>query len=181
MNYRFCPQCGGRLTEREAGGHLRAACPDAACGFVHWNNPVPVVAALIECIDRDGMVLLARNAEWTQRFFALITGFLERVESPEDGIRREIAEEVGLVTDSLELIGLYPFERMNQIIIAYHARCRGEIVLNEELAEYILVPPEKLRPWPAATGLAVRDWMLGRGLAPPEWEGPLPNPRGEPT
>ena len=54
---------------------------------------------------------------------------------------------------------------MNQIIIAYHARCRGEIVLNEELAEYILVPPAKLRPWPAATGLAVRDWMLRRGLA----------------
>lgn len=179
MKYAYCPQCGGRLSEVELGERPRAACADPACGFVHWDNPVPVVAALIECVDRDGQILLARNAQWKQRFFALITGFLERVESPEEGMRREIREEVGLATDSLELIGLYPFERMNQIIIAYHARCRGEIVLGDELADYILVQPSKLKPWPAGTGLAVRDWMLRRGLAVPAWEGAPPNPRGE--
>ncbi|HNA04781.1 MAG TPA: NUDIX domain-containing protein [Rhodocyclaceae bacterium] len=178
MIYLYCPRCASPLAETPLGGQIRMACSKPACGFVHWDNPVPVVAALIECTDRDGQVLLARNAEWTQRFFALITGFLERAETPEDGIRREIAEEVNLQTESLELIGLYPFERMNQIIIAYHARCHGEIRLNEELVETILVPPGKLRPWPAATGLAVRDWMLKRGLTPPPWEGPPPNPRG---
>jgi NAD+ diphosphatase len=41
-------------------------------------------------------------------------------------------------------------------------------VLNEELAEYRLIAPEKLRPWPQATGLAVRDWLLGRGIAVPD-------------
>lgn len=178
MIYHYCPRCAAPLVETEINGTMRAACTTRACGYVHWDNPVPVVAALIECTDRDGQILLARNVEWTQRFFALITGFLERAETPEDGIRREIAEETGLATDCLELIGLYPFERMNQLIIAYHARCRGEIRLNEELAEYILVPAAKLRPWPAATGLAVRDWMLRRGLTPAEWDGPLPNPRG---
>lgn len=178
MNYRYCPRCASPLVETEINGQLRPSCSERSCGFVHWNNPVPVVAALIECTDRDGQILLARNAEWKQRFFALITGFLERAETPEDAMRREITEETRLATESLELIGLYPFERMNQLIIAYHARCRGEIRLNEELTEYILVPPAKLKPWPAGTGLAVRDWMQRRGLAFPEWEGPLPNPRG---
>jgi hypothetical protein len=38
----------------------------------------------------------------------------------------------------------------------------GEIVLNEELAEFRLIAPEKLRPWDFGTGLAVRDWLARR-------------------
>lgn len=181
MSYRYCPRCASPLVDAQLGGRMRLACPEPGCGFVHWDSPVPVVAALIECVDRDGQILLARNAEWKQRFFALITGYLERVETPEEGIRREIAEEVSLETESLELIGLYPFERMNQLIIAYHARCRGEIVLGAELAEFILVAPARLKPWPAGTGLAVREWMLRRGLVVPEWEGPPPNSPASPA
>lgn len=172
----FCPRCGSPLAQTVIDGQTRMACGKPACGFVHWDNPVPVVAALIECTNGDGQILLARNAEGKQRFFALITGILERAESPEAAIRRVIGEETRLETEGLELIGLYPFERMNQLIVAYHARCHGEIRLSEELTEYILVPPAKLKPWPAGTGLAVRDWMLSRGLTPPEWEGPPPKP-----
>ncbi|MDQ5914526.1 MAG: diphosphatase, partial [Pseudomonadota bacterium] len=51
------------------------------------------------------------------------------------------------------------FERKNEIIIAYHVQADGEVVLNEELAEFRLIPPEKLRPWDFGTGLAVRDWL----------------------
>ena len=54
---RFCPRCAAPLVSRDAGGRARPACPDAACGFVHWNNPTPVVAAIVE---HDGAVLLAR-------------------------------------------------------------------------------------------------------------------------
>ena len=32
----------------------------------------------------------------------------------------------------------------------------------------VMLRPEQLRPWPQATGLAVRDWMLARGMAMPE-------------
>ena len=96
MKYVFCPQCGGRLIDVELGERLRAACADPACGYVHWDNPVPVVAALIECVDRDGQILLARNAAWQHRMFALITGFMEAGETPQDGITREVKEETAL-------------------------------------------------------------------------------------
>ena len=46
---------------------------------------------------------------------------MEAGESPEEGIRREIAEETGLQAESLELMGVHDFQRMNQVIIAYHA------------------------------------------------------------
>jgi NAD+ diphosphatase len=163
--YRFCPCCARPLVDRadlaEDGARLRRACPDDACGFVHWNNPLPVVAAIVEY---DGRILLARNAAWQEGVFALITGFLERDETPEAGIAREVQEETGLRADSVELIGVYEFMRKNELIVAYHVRASGVIALSPELLEYRLVEPARLRPWRAGTGPAVADWMRARGL-----------------
>ncbi|WP_323120859.1 NUDIX domain-containing protein [Burkholderia alba] len=164
-DYRFCPRCARPLTERadpaEEGGRLRQACPDAGCGYVHWNNPLPVVAAIVEY---DGKILLARNAAWPEGVFALITGFLENGETPEAGIAREVREETALEAETVELVGVYEFIRKNELIIAYHVRAYGEIALSPELLEYRLVDPPALRPWRAGTGYALADWMRARGL-----------------
>ena len=168
--FNFCPNCAAPLqmiSRLEDGGEKqRLRCP--ACDFTHWNNPTPVLAAVIEMADRDGQVLLARNAAWAGRMFALITGFMEAGETPEEGIAREVLEETRLKVDALKLIGVYDFQRMNQIIIAYHAVARGEIVLSPELAEYRLVRPEDIKCWRAGTGYAVADWLTARGITP-QW------------
>ena len=170
VNWRFCPQCAHELTlvtlDEDGGPKTRLRCTN--CGFTHWNNPTPVLAAVIECADRDGKVLLARNAAWTHRMFALITGFMEADETPEEGIAREVAEETALMVDALNLIGVYEFKRMNQVIIAYHVVARGEIVLSPELAEYKLMEPAQIKCWPAGTGRAVADWLTSRGIEP-QW------------
>ncbi len=144
---------------REAGGLARPSCPDEACSFVLWDNPVPVVAALVEY---GGQVLLARNVAWPEKSFGLVTGFLERDEAPEQAVAREVAEELGLVASAVTLIGLYPFTQKNQLLIAYHVAAEGRIVLNEELAEVRLIEPERLKAWDFGTGFAVRDWLLAR-------------------
>ncbi|WP_374502246.1 NUDIX domain-containing protein [Zoogloea sp.] len=167
-SWRFCPQCGSPLEWGHVAGAERQACYTPACGFVRWDNPLPVVAAVIECVDRDGAILLARNHAWPERMFALVTGFLEKGESPEDAVAREVKEEVNLDAVSVRLLGTYPFLRKNELLIGYHVQARGDIVLNEELAEFRLVAPDRLRPWPQATGQAVRDWMLSRGMVLPE-------------
>lgn len=155
----FCLCCGTALVERELGGAVRRACPEASCGYVYWDNPLPVLAGLVE---RDGLIVLARNHAWPEKMFGLVTGFMERDETPEEGVAREVKEELGLATLSASLIGIYPFQRKNEIILAYHVVAEGEIALNEELAEYRLIPPERLRPWDFGTGLAIRDWLARR-------------------
>ena len=102
------------------------------------------------------------------RMFALITGFMEAGETPEEGIAREIAEETALRVDRASLVGVYEFKRMNQVIIAYHVVARGEIVLSPELAEYKLMRPEDIKCWPAGTGRAVADWLRAKGIEP-QW------------
>ena len=163
--FKYCPCCAtplAAITLAEDGGDKeRLRC--AACGYTHWNNPTPVLAAVIEY---QGKVLLARNAAWPGRMFALITGFMESGDTPEGGMVREILEETNLATDALALIGVYDFQRMNQVIIAYHALCRGELRLSPELAEYRLFAPEAVRCWPAGTGYALADWLRSRGHTP---------------
>ena len=167
-NYRFCPACSTPLEPTESledgGLKTRLRCP--ACGWTHWNNPTPVLAAIIECADQGGKVLLARNAAWSGRMFALITGFMEAGETPQEGIAREVAEETSLEVLKLDLIGVYDFQRMNQVIIAYHALARGDVRLSPELAEYKLYEPQDLVCWPAGTGYALAEWLRRRGIEP---------------
>lgn len=176
VDARFCLVCGTALQPvaqvEDGGTTTRLRCP--ACGWTHWNNPTPVLAAVIELVDRDGQILLARNAAWPGKFFGLITGFMEAGETPEDGIRREVAEETSLTVDSLALIGVYEFLRMNQVIIAYHAVADGEVMLSPELVDYRLYDLPALRCWPAGTGYALADWLRTRGHEPQFMEWPRP-------
>lgn len=162
MSIRYCPVCTASLVERADAGEgskLRLACPDGH--WTHWDNPLPVLAALVEV---EGRVLLARNSAWPEKVFALVTGFMERGETPEQGIRRELKEETNLDADEVALIGVYEFVHKNEVILAYHVKASGAIRLSEELVEYRLIAPEKLRPWRAGTGYAMADWMRARGL-----------------
>jgi NAD+ diphosphatase len=169
--YRFCPQCAtplALLAQMEDGGEKqRLRCP--ACAWTHWNNPTPVLAAVVEY---QGRILLARNAAWTNKMYALITGFMEAGETPREGIAREIAEETSLQARSLDLIGVYDFQRMNQVIIAYHAECEGEVKLSPELVDYRLFAFDQVRCWPAGTGHALADWLRSRGYEPQYMEPP---------
>jgi hypothetical protein len=57
---------------------------------------------------------------------------------------------------------------MNQLIVAYHVRAQGEIVLSPELVEYRLFEPAEVKCWTAGTGYALADWQRARGIEP-QW------------
>ena len=163
--FNFCPNCATRLelvAQMEDGGAKeRLRC--TGCGWTHWNNPTPVLAAVIQYQDR---ILLARNAAWPGKMYALITGFMEAGETPKEGIAREIKEETNLDASELNLIGVYDFQRMNQVIIAYHALADGQVRLSPELVDFKLYEYDAVKCWPAGTGYALADWLRGRGIEP---------------
>lgn len=173
--FSYCPLCSTPLTAAQHGGKLRSSCPAPDCGYVHWDNPVPVVAAIVE---RAGRIVLVRSLGWPDTCYGLVTGFLESNERPEDAVLREVEEELGLPARLASYVGAYPFERMNQIIFAYHVRAEpGPIRLcAEELADYQEVSIERIRPWPRGTGPALRDWLAGRGYHPAAADFGTPQP-----
>lgn len=125
-----------------------------ACDFNHWNNPTPVLAAIVE---RQESVPLARNAAWQQPMFGLITGFMEAGETPEEGMRREMAEETGLRTAALitHPVGVHNFQRIHQVLVSYHLQAQSEMVCSPEPADGLhrrCIEPLFMDPLPAARG-----------------------------
>jgi NADH pyrophosphatase NudC (nudix superfamily) len=157
MPYKYCPKCAAPLEAVVIDGHSRQKCPD--CDFVHWDNPIPVVAAIVE---HEGKVILTRNKGWPEKWLGILAGFLDKGETPEDGVLREVKEELGLEGEIVSFVGNYTFELRNQIIFAYHVRVEGEITLGEELESIKALPPEEVRPWDIGTGPALRDWLARR-------------------
>ena len=88
-----CMQCGSPLKARDLDGRTRMACASDDCDWVWWDNPTPVVAAVVE---NGADVLLVRSKGWPEKWLGLVAGFLESGETPEQAVLRELKEETDL-------------------------------------------------------------------------------------
>lgn len=156
--FRYCPQCATELTHQERDGALRGICTAEGCGFVHWNNPTPVLAAVVEQGDD---IILIQNKGWPRKIFALVSGFLEANEDPAAGMLREIDEELGVPGEIVDFLGLHAFARMNQLLIGYHVRLAptAQIDIGAELADYRRIAKDRVRPWDFGTGPIIQEWQ----------------------
>lgn len=157
---KYCPECASVLESRYIDGAERKACVSPQCSFIHWDNPVPVVAALIEY---QGKIVLARNVLWPDGIFSLVTGYLEKSEAPEEAVIREVKEELGLDGKVQEFIGCYSLIEKNQLVLAYWVVATGEFTIGDEIAEAKLLSREDLKLWQfgrfALTAAIVKHWL----------------------
>jgi ADP-ribose pyrophosphatase YjhB (NUDIX family)/SAM-dependent methyltransferase len=90
---RHCAACGSRLVEKKIEGRKRALC--MACGYIAYENPLPVAAAVV--VDPRDRVLLVRRARHPMKgMWCLPCGFAEKDEDIEDAVLRELREETHL-------------------------------------------------------------------------------------
>lgn len=157
---KYCPECASTLELRRIDGVERKSCVSPECGFVHWDSPVPVVAALIEY---QGKIVLARNTQWPESMFSLVTGYLERNETPAGAVVREVKEELGLDGKIQEFLGCYSFIEKNQIILAHWVVATGELKTGNEITEVKLLTREELNLWQfgrlALTSAIAKQWL----------------------
>ena len=159
----YCPICATPLSKQQVNGENRRACTNPSCDYVEWNNPTPVLAAIAQT---GNSVVLVQAIGWPKDWFGLVTGFHESGETAEEGVAREVEEELGLGCRVVSLVGVYSFFQLNQVIIAFHVLLdKGDITLDTtELVDYKKIPIEKLQPWPSGTGKAVQDWLKTKGI-----------------
>lgn len=107
---RCCPRCGGRLTAGAAGHELRCG----SCGKTQFPRTDPAVIMLItdgEPGANDERCLLGRQPSWPPGRFSTLAGFCEPGEALEDAVRREVAEETGVLVGEVAYFGnqAWPF------------------------------------------------------------------------
>lgn len=156
---KYCPKCRSLLELKPVDGVKRLVCPEGICGFVHWDSPIPVVVALVLYGEH---YLIARHVRWPNGLFSLITGYLERNETPEQAVVREVREELGLASEVRRHIGNYSFMRKNQLLLAYEVAASGTLAVNHELVEVRQLLPSELARYDfgplSLTQTIVKDW-----------------------
>jgi NAD+ diphosphatase len=116
--HRWCGSCAVP-TELVVGERARR-CP--RCEFVFYPRISPAVIALVE---RDGRILLARNANFPAGRFSLVAGFVEPGESLERAAAREVREEVGIEIADLRYWGSQPWPFGRSLMVGFYARYAG--------------------------------------------------------
>lgn len=101
--FNFCPKCGAKNITLNVN---KVAC--GQCGFTFYLSTAAATSILIK--HGDDICFLVRNREPKKGFLDLPGGFIEYGETAENGIIREVNEEIGLVLESedIKYIGSEP-------------------------------------------------------------------------
>ena len=116
---RFCGCCGHAM---EPFGPERAMrCP--SCGNLAFPRISPAV--IIGLTDGADRIVMSRYAGRDYKDVALLAGFIEIGETPEDAVRREVAEEVGLCAANIRYAGSQPCGMDGDLLLGYFCDVEG--------------------------------------------------------
>ncbi|VTU01511.1 nudix family : NUDIX hydrolase OS=Prevotella multisaccharivorax DSM 17128 GN=Premu_0462 PE=3 SV=1: NUDIX [Gemmataceae bacterium] len=102
--FRFCPRCAA---PRPADNHAQSPLRCGGCGLVFFFNPTVAAAAFVH--DPAGRILLIRREkEPAKGKLGVPGGFIDFGEAAEDGMRREVREEVGLELTDVRFLVSFP-------------------------------------------------------------------------
>jgi NAD+ diphosphatase len=124
------------------------------CGLAAYPRLAPAVIVLVE--RADGRVLLARNANFPERIYSCVAGFVEPGETLEDAVRREIREEVGIEVRHIRYFSSQPWPFPHSLMIGFFAQfASGELCPDgEEIAEAGWFGPNDLPKLPGEMSIA---------------------------
>ncbi len=141
--FKFCPRCAAK---NEQAGSIPFRC--LGCGFSHFFGPVAAVGALVT--DESGKLLLVRRAHQPAKGrWGLPGGFVDRFETAEQAIAREVLEETDLRVTASEFLMTHPnrynYRGIVAPVIDLFFRCQvaaGEITLADgELDDFVWTHP----------------------------------------
>lgn len=124
-NHQYCGRCG---TATEINSHERSRhCP--SCHLISFPRVSPVVIVLIE---RENELLLGRSPHFPIGLYSLLAGFVEPGETLEQCIKREVAEEAGVVVDDFHYIASQSWPFPHSLMIAFKSKwISGDIVVDK--------------------------------------------------
>ena len=102
--FKYCPICGHPLIH-----HYKDNIPRCVqCERVFYSAPHPTASAIITDAEGEHFLLARRKFDPFKGYWDIPGGFLALGESLEDGLRRELREELEIEIRIIESLGSYP-------------------------------------------------------------------------
>jgi NAD+ diphosphatase len=155
MRYEYCPKCGKKLIQKQAGDDgLVPYCEDCE---KYWFDTFG--SCVIIMVVRGGgkgnadsgqnpEVLLLRQKYMSDEYMNFVSGYITVGENAEESAYREVLEETGIKLDDLEYSGTWFFKLQELLMhgfIGYTSQ--SEFTLSPEVDGAQWVPLEKLEDY----------------------------------
>ena len=134
MTEKHCRECGAALIKKELMGEgIVPFCPD--CG--EFRFPMYNVAVSMIVVNRQtNQILLIQ--QYGKPSYVLVAGYVNRTESLENAVAREIKEETGMTVSEIRFNRTRFFERSNTLMCNFTAFVENdaELQTNEEIDSF---------------------------------------------
>ena len=113
--HKFCGSCGG-LTQPHPNERALVCKP---CKRHYYPRINPCVIVLVV---REDKMLLAKSSRHNADFYSCLAGFMEVGESPEDTVKREVFEEVGVHVGKIKYLSSQSWPFPSQLMLGFIAQ-----------------------------------------------------------
>jgi ADP-ribose pyrophosphatase YjhB (NUDIX family) len=165
--FKYCPFCGDRLLHPKEYKDTGPRCVE--CRRIFHSTPHPTVSAIITDEKEEHVLLTRRKLDPLKGYWDIPGGFLDLGESLEEGLQREMREEMSIEIEIISFLGSYPgvygAERIPTINIYYHAvLAKGKPTAGSDVLEIRQFHHERIPPTLAfEDGLrALETWVEQR-------------------
>ncbi len=148
QTFRYCPCCASPEPSIEGNRQLRCS----HCGLRFFFNTATAAGAFV--FVNDQLLLCVRADEPGKGLWDVPGGFIEFDESVEDGLRREIAEELSVEVSDLRYLMSAPNDyhyagipyKTADMFFVCELVDREKLRAADDVAEAVLVDPYQLNP-----------------------------------
>lgn len=126
---RFCGECGGRTVK--CTGERALLC--AECGELVYPRINPAV--IVGITDGDRLLITRYVKSRGVTHDALVAGYMEIGETPEDTVRREVMEEVGLKVKNIRYYKSQPWGYSSGLLLGFFCDADGDTRISLEQTE----------------------------------------------
>lgn len=152
MKYIYCPTCGQKLIDKDAGDDGKV--PYCESCNKYWFDTFASVA-IVMVVNEENEIAMLKQRYLSDTYWTYVSGFMKPGETAEETAVREVKEELGLDIETLEYAGTYWFADREQLMHGFigHVKKSGFTLSGEvDRADWVPYKEAPRRMFPERPG-----------------------------
>lgn len=116
MHFKYCPECGSRLIEKEIGDEGKVPFCEKCKNPLFDMFSACIIVLVVNKYDE---AVLLRQEYISEKYYNLVSGYMKPGETAEVTAEREVYEEIGVQLCSLEPVKTYWFAKKDMLMIGF--------------------------------------------------------------